>query len=45
MEVLASTQVSVKKEDQRMFIFSSALNKISISPKHDIKSMAQCVAS
>ncbi len=44
MEVLASTQVSVKEHDRGMITFFSTLKAVLIFPKHDVKSMAQCVA-
>ncbi len=45
MEVSTSTQASVEEEDWGMVTFSFALKKVSIFPKHDVKSMVQCVAS
>ncbi len=45
MKVSASTQASVIKEDQEMVTLSFALKEVLIFPKHDVKSMAQRVAS
>jgi hypothetical protein len=45
MKVSTSTQASVIKEDQEMVTLSFALKEVLIFPKHDVKSMAQRVAS
>jgi hypothetical protein len=43
MEVSTSTQVNFKEEDRGLVILFSALKKVPIFPKHDIKSMVQHV--